>query len=213
MATASKPVGILFLPAILFAGLLTIRISRRFGFQSLLVGIATAATALATYIPIGRKAPSAIRYMFEFQARHGANGHPVKINDVIYRFPPWWAHLWWQWEFYGTLPTLSLGVAVVIALLRRRPLDLYLLAAALITFLFLSFYIRFKLSSYFYEWQPPLILLLVLAAEKLAQWRTTEWRNTGVIFTVLLLAPFALLGVGAVQATSQIQPSPPSLFF
>jgi 4-amino-4-deoxy-L-arabinose transferase-like glycosyltransferase len=203
LATASKVVGILFLPAILLVGLLKLGVSRRFIFQSVLVGLAAAATALATYAPLGSEAPSAIQYMLEFQSHHNDRGHRQKINDVVYKFPPWWAHLWWQWEFYGTLATLSLGVAVIFAVVRRRALEIYLLVAALVPFLFLSLYAQVRLHHYFGVWQPPLILLVALAAGKLARQGII-----GGIFAVLLLAPFAYLGVETVQAVSEVQPGP-----
>src|SRR5215216_1823132 len=72
LATASKPVGILFLPAILLVGLLKIGDSRCFVFQSTLIGLAAATVALATYAPLGSEALSAIQYMFEFQGEHNA---------------------------------------------------------------------------------------------------------------------------------------------
>lgn len=207
LAVTSKPVGILVLPAILFAGLLKMRISWRLVIQGLLLLVVTVATALATYIPLGSQIPEAIRYMFEFQSAHSAKGHPTYVGEAIYRFPPWWAHLWWQWQFYGTLATLSLGAAIVIVLLRRNQLGFYLLAAVLVPFLFLSFYVDFKLFPYFYAWQPPLILLLALAAGELARWRISWWRTTtGVALATLLLVPFAYLGAQAVMAPSQIQP-------
>jgi hypothetical protein len=186
---------------ILFAGILKIGISRRFVFQSMLVGLAAAAVALATYAPLGSEAPSAIQYMFHFQSVHNAEGHPVWVGDETYRFPPWWTLLRWQWDLYGTLATFSLGAAIVIALLRHRPLELYLLAATLIPFLFLSFYVSFKLHHYIYIWQPPLILLLALATGKLARRGIT-----GGIFAILLLAPFVYLGVETVKAVSHTQP-------
>ena len=201
LATASKLTGILFLPAILLVGLLKIGLSRRLVFQGVLISLAAVATVLATYAPLGSEAPSAIRYMLEKQSRHNDRGHGVTINDVSYKYPPWWAYLWWQWELYGTLASLSLGVAVVIALVRRRALEVYLLVAALVPFLFLSFYAQVKLSHYLDAWQPPLILLMALAVGKLARHRIL-----GGIVAVLLLAPFVYLGVHTVQAVSQVQP-------
>src|SRR5919107_697403 len=193
LTTASKPVGILFLPAILFAGLLKIGISRRFVFQGMLIGLAAAATALATYAPLGSETPSAIQYMFEYQGEHNATGHRTEVAGVMYQFPPWWTHLYNQWHIvYGTLASISLGVAVAIAFLRHRPLELYLLTAVLIPFLFLSFYMQFKLGGHIYLWQPPLILLLALAAGKLASWQGIK----GGILSLMILAPFAYLGVG-----------------
>jgi hypothetical protein len=204
LATASKAVGILFLPAILFVGLLKIGLSRCFVFQSTLIGLAAATVALATYAPLGSEALSAIQYMFEYQGEHNANGHTVEIAGVMYTFPPWWAHLYFQWDkVYGTLASISLGIAVAIAFLRHRPLELYLLAAVLIPFLFLSFYMQFKLGGHFYAYQPPLILLVALAAGKLASWQGIK----GGILTLMILAPFVYLGVEAVQQPSRIQPS------
>jgi 4-amino-4-deoxy-L-arabinose transferase-like glycosyltransferase len=203
LATASKLTGILFLPAILLVGLLKIGLSRRLVFQGVLISLAAVATVLATYAPLGSEAPSAIRYMFEFQSQHNADGHRQSVNGEVYKFPPWWAHLWWQWGLYGTLASLSLGVAVVIALLRRRALELYLLVAALVPFLFLSFYAQVKLSHYLDAWQPPLILLVALVAGKLAR-----QHMVGGIVTVLLLTPFVYLGIHTVQDVSQVQPGP-----
>jgi 4-amino-4-deoxy-L-arabinose transferase-like glycosyltransferase len=207
LATASKLTGILFLPAILLVGLLKVGLSRRLIFQSVLLGLAAAATVLVTYAPAWSEAPSAIRYMFEFQSQHNAEGHEQKVNDVLYLFPPWWAHLWWQWELYGTLASISLGVAVVLALVRRRALELYLLAAAGVPFLILSFYVKVRLWYYFGEWQPPLILLLALVIGTLArQGRTRIQQIVGGLLAVLLLVPFAYLGVQTLQAVSQIHP-------
>ena len=88
LATASKVVGILLLPAVLLVGLLKIGLSRRLGFQGVLISLAAAAAALATYAPLGSEAPSAIRYMLEKQSRHNERGHGVTINDVSYKYPP-----------------------------------------------------------------------------------------------------------------------------
>src|SRR5215216_1332799 len=169
LATASKLVGILFLPAILVVGLLKIGLGRRLVFGGMVLSLAALATVLITYAPAWSEAPSAIQYMFEFQSEHNVEGHWVEINGLTYKFSPWWAYLWWQWDFYGTLASLSLAVTVLIALLRRRALELYLLVAALVPFLVLSFYVQVKLSHYFGAWQPPLILLLAIVAGKLAQ--------------------------------------------
>jgi len=212
LATASKVVGILFLPAILLVGVLKIDLSRRLIFQGLLVSLAVAATALATYAPLGSEAPSAIQRMLEIQNQHNAKGHRVEINSVFYRFPPWWTHLWWQWEFYGTLASLSLGVAIVVAFLQRRAFELYLLAAALIPFLFLSFYVQVRLSHYFGAWQPPLILLLAIVSGKLARQGSKRGQKIiGGVLAVLLLAPFFYLGVQTLQTVSQIRPGPSSV--
>ena len=203
LATASKEVGILLLPTILLVGLLKIGLSRRLILQSMLVGLVAAATVLATYAPAWSEAPSAVQYMFEFRSQHNVEGHAVTVNDVVYNYPPWWTHLWWQWRLYGTLASLSLGAALVVALLRRRPLDLYLLAAVLVPFLVLSFAAQVKLAHYFSAWQPMLILLLALAVGRLAQ--------QGIIkggVAVLLLAPFVYLGAQAVLDVSQVQPGP-----
>jgi 4-amino-4-deoxy-L-arabinose transferase-like glycosyltransferase len=201
LAIASKLIGVLFLPAILLVGLLKIGLSRRLVFQGMVVCLAAAATALSTYAPAWSEAPSAIQYMFEFQSQHNAKGHRQSIDDGVYKFPPWWAHLRWQWELYGTLASLSLGVAVIVAVLRRRALEIYLLVAALVPFLVLSFYVQVRLSHYFGAWQPPLILLLALVTGKLARQGVARG-----ILAVLLLVPFAYLGLQTVQTVSQVQP-------
>src|SRR5215212_4399831 len=80
LATASKLVGILFLPAILVVGLLKIGLCRRLVFGGMVVGLAALATVLITYAPAWSEAPSAIQYRFEKQSRHNASGHWVDIN-------------------------------------------------------------------------------------------------------------------------------------
>ena len=211
LATASKLVGILFLPAILLVGLLKIGLGRRLVFGGMVVGLAALATVLITYAPAWSEAPSAIQYMFEFQGQHNVEGHRESLNGEVYKFPPWWAHLWWQWEFYGTLASLSLAAALLIALLRRRTLELYLLVAALVPFLVLSFYVQVKLSHYFGAWQPPLILLLAIVSGKLLQQGVASGGRGGVaraILAVLLVAPFVYLGAQAVHSVSQKQTGP-----
>jgi hypothetical protein len=138
--------------------------------------------------------------MLAFQRSHNAGGHWVEVNDVPYAFPPWWTHLWWQWDFYGTLATLSLGVVVVSVVWQRRPPELYLLAATLVPFLFLSFCVQVKIYHYIYDWQPPLILLLALTAGKLAR-----RGYPGVVFAILLLVPFGHLGVETVRAARHLE--------
>ena len=78
-----------------------------------------------------------------------------------------------------------------------------MLVATLVPFLFLSFYVQVRLHHYFGAWQPPLILLLALAAGKLARQGII-----GGIFVVLFLAPFAYLGLETVKTVSQVQPGP-----
>src|SRR5215211_1388993 len=92
LAAASHPVGILFLPAILLAGLLNLGVSRKFIFQSMLVGLAAAATALATYIPTGSQTFSLIRYMFARQSEHGTEGHLVRLRASANRLATF--HTW-----------------------------------------------------------------------------------------------------------------------
>src|SRR5215203_1537817 len=148
LATASKLVGILFLPAIVFAGLLKIGISRRLIVQSTFIGLAAATTALATYAPLWARTFRVIQHMLALQSAHNDGGHWVEVNGIPYAFPPWWTLLWWQWDFYGTLATLSLVAVVVSAFWRRRHPDLYLLAAALVPFIFLSLCVRVKVYHY-----------------------------------------------------------------
>ena len=71
-------------------------------------------------------------------------------------------------------------------------------------FLFLFFYVQVRLHHYFGVWQAPLILLLALAAGNLARRRGA----VGGVLAVLLLAPFAYLGIQTLQAVSQVQPGP-----
>jgi hypothetical protein len=62
---------------------------------------------------------------------------------------------------------------------------------------------QFKLDNHFYAYQPPLILLVALAAGKLASWQGIK----GGILTLMILAPFVYLGVEAVEAPSHIHPN------
>jgi hypothetical protein len=62
---------------------------------------------------------------------------------------------------------------------------------------------QFKLAGHFYLWQPPLILLVALAAGKLASWQGIK----GSVLTLMILVPFVYLGVEAVQEPSHIRPN------
>lgn len=200
LATASKLVGILFLPAILFLGLLKLGPSRLLILQSTTIGLAAAATALLTYVPLSGQILHVIQNMLALQSAHNAGGHWVEVHGIPYAFPPWWTLLWWQWEFYGTLATLALGAAVIGAFWRQRPPELYLLVATLVPLFFLSFCVRIKIYHYIYDWQPPLILLLALTAAELFRRGAL-----GAIFAIFLLVPFGHLGVQTVTAVSHVE--------
>jgi hypothetical protein len=140
--------------------------------------------------------------MFAFQARHARMGHPVFVNGEIYGHPPWWSHLWWQWQNYGTAATISLGLALGATLLMRpRPVLGYLWAAALVPFVYLSFCTDFKLGHYYYVWQAPLTLLAAAAIGRLLA--MGGWRRLAALG---MLLPLVWSGATTVSEVATLKP-------
>lgn len=213
LATASKAPGILVLPVIVVAGVAGMVATGRWvrgvaqGFAVLLVA---AATGMATYLPAGpAQAVNAIRYMWRFQSAHGAAGQPVILSGVFYHHPPWWAHLYWQTQNYGMTATVAGALAILAALfLGHRLVHLYLLAAAVVPWAYLSFLVGFALPHYYYLYQAPLAVLaamglleLLRRAQALHRVAGKERLAAASLGGVGLLAlPFAVLA-GRLSAT------------
>lgn len=202
LATGSKATGVLILPVVVVGAILIRRVSRRSIAQGATVVAVCATAALATYLPLGRQAPEAIKYMFAFQARHASGGHPMIVAGDLYLQPPWWSHLWWQWLNYGTITMIALAVGLSVSLLLRpRPFFLYIWVAVLVPFVYLSFFTGFKLAHYYYLWQPPLTLLVAVAVGRLIG--MADWRRVAGIG---ILAPLACAGGVTVGEIATLQP-------
>ncbi len=202
LAAGSKATGVLVLPGVVVGAIWIRRLSLRSVAQGTSCVVVCVLAALATYLPLAGKARDVIPYMFAFQAWYGQAGHVVFVAGHLYGHPPWWSHLWWQWLNYGTPATVSLAAALGASLLLRpRAFFLYVLAAALGPFLYLSFFSGFKLAHYNYAWQPPLTLLVAVAIGRLVG--MSGWRR---LAAVAMLAPLVWLAGTTVARVATLRP-------
>ena len=152
---------------------------------------------------MGRETDDAIRYMFELQREHARQGHIVVVAGTTYQHPPWWTHLWFQWESLGALGSLSMvaGVAAAMTLGRRR-LSGYILAAVMVPLAYFSFFAGVALHHYHFAWQAPLALLAAIGLIELL--RQSRW---GVVLALVVALPLMFLGVRTVMVVAQIEQS------
>lgn len=192
-AAASKPPGILVAPAVLVLA----------GARWKPVLPAAAAAGLAAYAPYGTAIPATIRYLLVFQHHLSAVGHPVRVAGQVYRYPPWWSHLWWQWSnLTPPVFTVLVGAAVVGAVMcRPRRLGVGLALAVLVPFAALSYY-PVKLPYYYYDWQPQLTLLAVLGLAELTRRRPASRRT--LVRAVVGVTGVAVLAAGAGVAGAEV---------
>jgi hypothetical protein len=202
LATASKAPGVLVLPAVLATGLMVLGLSRRSVAQAGAVGGVALLAVVVTYLPAGGDAPSLIKEMLEAQRAHAFFGHKFVFDGEIYDRAPWWGNLWWQWKSLGTAAAVSVAVSVVLApFLLRRELVVLLLGTVL---LFLAFFIgrlEYALPHYYYDWQPPLILVTALVLYQLAR-RGVR----GQAVAAVLAIPLALAAIGTVRDVARLEP-------
>lgn len=223
LATASKAPGVLVLPAVVVAGVIggvaRGRIGRHWSrpvAQGGAVCMVAAAVAFATYLPAGPgRAVDAIRYMWRFQSAQGRAGHPVILAGTLYHHGPWWALLYWQTRNYGIPVTVIGALAILAALaLDRRPICLYLLAGAIVPWVYLSFFVGFSLPHYYYIYQAPLAALVALGFAELFR-RIRTWHEAGepVVAAVgvgalaLLGLPFIVLAGRLTDTVATLSPS------
>lgn len=202
LAISSKAPGILVLPGIILFGLVLRRDWRSLWQAGALVLVAGVA-ALIPYAPLGQETDDTIRYMFGFQREHGRQGHIVLVAGTIYQHPPWWTHLWWQWESLGALGSLSIiaGLAAAATLGRRR-LSAYILAAVIVPLAYFSLFAGVALNHYHFAWQAPLTLLVAIGVIELL--RQSRW---GLVLALVVALPLIFLGARTVMVVAQIEQS------
>ncbi|MFN7975514.1 MAG: glycosyltransferase family 39 protein [Acidobacteriota bacterium] len=201
LAAATKLTAVFVVPAILALPVVARR-DRRSLRQSAVAGIACAATAAAAYLPLGREAPAAIRYMVAFQAAHNRQGHPMTVAGFTYLHPPWWSNLWWQWLDYGTLAIAATAIAVILGgLWAARGPFLYAAAATAGPLLYLSFGSGVKLPHYYAAWQAPQIVLLALSLGSVAS--RPGWHRA---IAIVLALPLAWIGGATVARIAWLGP-------
>ncbi|TDX74556.1 dolichyl-phosphate-mannose-protein mannosyltransferase [Rathayibacter sp. PhB151] len=160
-------------------------------------------TAVLAYLPV--HPVEAIRYLLDFQSEHNASGHMIDVAGAPYRFPPWWANLWFMLSGVGpaALAVLVLGGLLALLAPRRRALVLYLAGATLLLLVFHLLISAVALPHYYVAWA---WLLCVLAgvgiAEALRDGLVLPWRiarPAGVLLLVASLVIAAATSVGIVQ--------------
>ncbi|WP_460510831.1 ArnT family glycosyltransferase [Frigoribacterium salinisoli] len=106
---------------------------------------------------------SAITYMLDFQGEHAAAGHWVSVAGERYRFPPWWADLYFQVAGTGVLLTAVLAAGVVLALvLRPDRLVAYIGSVAVLLLAFYLVFSAISLPAYYYAWMWPVTALAAI---------------------------------------------------
>jgi 4-amino-4-deoxy-L-arabinose transferase-like glycosyltransferase len=195
LSAGSKAPGILVLPAVMLAGLLTQPLGRRSLLQAAAVAAAAALAFLVTYIPLGTDGFDAIHDMFYIDdLRNSTITTPFVFSGHLYANPPWWSNLWWQWQSLGTPAAVSVGLCLLAApfLLPRRILIVLGVALA-VPLVFFLFRLNYALPYYYYAWQPQLLLLcgLTLGA-------AVERRGLYRVAAALVAVPLMVAAVGTV---------------
>jgi 4-amino-4-deoxy-L-arabinose transferase-like glycosyltransferase len=168
LAAGSKAPGVLILPAVMLAGLVSLPLDRRTLLQATSVAALAAITLLVTYAPLGMDTFDAIDDMFYVSdLRNNSLTTPFVFSGTFYENPPWWANFWWQWKSLGTPATVAVAACLALApfLLAWRVL-VVVGAALVVPVVFFVIQLNYALPYYYYAWQPQLLLLcaLVLAA-------------------------------------------------
>jgi 4-amino-4-deoxy-L-arabinose transferase-like glycosyltransferase len=200
LAAAAKLPALAMLPVIVVAGLVSLR-----SWRALWQGIALSGTAAvafaATYLPFGRSAPHALRYMWQFQSEHDQDGHAIYIFGHVYTHAPWWTIVGYQWVANGPVVNIALLLACLAAVVLRRDKGVaYLVAAGLVTV------VGFMLSAvvlphYVYAYEPALLTLAAVGIAEL--WR----RRITAVVSVALAAALAVPGAIWIGHLATLKPT------
>lgn len=165
-------------------------------------GATSVAVFALSYLPYGRAAPDAVRYMLEHQLEHAAGGHLVYAGGSVHAKPPWWVFLAYQVEADGRVLTAATAAAVVAALvLVRHPVRWYLLAALVVPLAVLTLS-PVVIRHYRYVALPAQAALIGLGLWALLR-RPGAWRVAGAV----LALPFALASVRDVHRIATLEVS------
>jgi len=157
----------------------------------------------ASYAPVRDDLGRVFGVMSEHWSIEQGKGHRNIVAGVIYNKQPWWTYLYWYWRGYipywrpYALELLLLyGAGLCFALVRRGKSDLFLLSAFLLPFVYLSFYLSFKMYRYAAVFEPPLIIMacsfMSSAISYLRQRRTYLRLTAASLLILVLLRPMAL---------------------
>ena len=148
---------------------------------------------VAAYIPAVRQMPHQVGYMIAFQGRQRTQGHPVLVGGHVYRHPPWWTQLRWQWDASWVLALCYLAVVVFAVVIARRDPDMALLVGVLVTtFGFFAFVSGNILGQYPYAWAPVLAVITGLTLREMAG-RGGLVRVGALVIALALVVPAAQL--------------------
>ena len=203
LAASAKLAGVLALPAVLLPVLWVSR--------PLLVRAAQAVAALAAavvgfllpYLASGDGWTHAMSDAVLRQGRHAVRGHDQLVAGTVYLHPPWWANLWWQREYLGTVGVVALWLATLGLALAWRPhrrAVVFVAAALLVPVLVVSLS-PLKLPHYHLVWAAPQALAAGFGL--VAAWRRGGgWRLVALALVAALAVPVA----GTVRTTATLQP-------
>jgi len=204
-AVAAKPTAGLLAPLLAVAALVALERSRRTGVQVLALGLVAGAVLVASYLPLGGEAPTAFRFMVEFQTQeHAATGHPVILAGDVFARAPWWAYGWWQWRSVGTVALVALiaGAGAAVALSPSRWVVGVLGASVLWPLAYLSLVTGFGLPHYLHLWQPMLVLLAAVGITELV--RRRGGARLGGVAIAVALGVVGVQTLGSVAATRSL---------
>lgn len=155
-----------------------------------------------SYLPYGRTAPDAIRYMIDYQTQHAADGQLVYAGGSVHSKPPWWVFLAYQVEADGRALTAATVLAVIAALaLVRHPVRWYLLAAVVVPLAVMTLS-PVVIRHYRYIALPGQVALVGLGLWALLR-RPGAWRVAGLVLAI----PFAVASVRDVARIATLEVS------
>jgi 4-amino-4-deoxy-L-arabinose transferase-like glycosyltransferase len=204
LAASAKLVGVLILPAVLLPVLwaprsLRVRLTQAAGALG-----AAAIGFLMPFLVSGDGWTDLVADAVLRQQAHAERGHPVLVAGTLYRHPPWWAHLWWQQRYLGTIGVVALWVATLGLALgwRAHRRGVILAAAALLLPVLVLTLSPLKLPHYHLAWAAPQALAAGFGLA--AAWRRgSAWRLGAVAVVVALAVPVA----DTVRTTATLQPN------
>jgi hypothetical protein len=126
------------------------------------------------------------------------------VAGTVYLHPPWWAHLWWQYQYLGTIGVVALWIATLLLALawRAHRRAVVLTTTALLIPVLVITLSPLRLPHYHLAWAAPQALAAGFGL--VAAWRRGgAWRIGAAALTLALVVPVA----DTVRATATLQPN------